>query len=339
MGEENKKNMKQISIIALLMMVCCAVQAQYRTDTLGDGYECRTVLQADDYDGKVVCTVIRKMCASPSHKAMVYVHGYNDYFFQSELGDSAIAHGYNFYAVDLRKYGRSLLPHQDAFFCKKMSEYFPDIDTTIAIAKAEGNDTIVLMGHSTGGLSTSLYLNSKYGHVGDVNALVLNSPFLDWNMSKMMEKFIIPVVGTVCYPFKRMKTYGESKEPSGYAKSLHKKYLGEWDFDTSLKMDKGHTKRMGWVNAISKGQRKLRRHSNISCPILVMSSDTSIMETDQWQEGYKRADIVLDVNDIERYGKKLGNNVTYVQIAGGKHDLILSEKDARDKAYKTIFRE
>ena len=50
------------------------------------------------------------------------------------------------------------------------------------------------------------------------------------------------------------------------------------------------------------------------------------------------ADIVLDVEDIQEYGKQLGPNVTYKAIHNGIHDLILSGQPARDEAYQTIFR-
>lgn len=71
------------------------------------------------------------------------------------------AHGYNFYAMDLRKYGRSILPNQTPFYCKSLTEYFADIDTALATIRSEGNKKILLMAHSTGGLITPLYLESK----------------------------------------------------------------------------------------------------------------------------------------------------------------------------------
>ena len=115
----------------------------------------------DDYEGEVVCTLVKRTTDNNTHDAILYVHGYNDYFFQRELGDSVNARGYNFYALDLRKYGRSLRPHQDAFFCKDLGEYFADIDTALATIRSEGNERIWLMGHSTGGLITSYYLHER----------------------------------------------------------------------------------------------------------------------------------------------------------------------------------
>ena len=68
-----------------------------------------------------------------------------------------------------------------------------------------------------------------------------------------------------------------------------------------------------------------------------MSSDKSIPETKEWNELYHTSDIVLDVNDIQKYGKKLGNNVTCKIIPGGKHDLILSKEPVRKQTYQVMF--
>ena len=85
-------------------------------DILKDGYEMRYVNQKDDYTGKVRRTNIRKKSASDSSKtAVLYVHGFNDYFFQKEMGDLFVDSCFNFYAVDLRKYGRSYLKDQRRF--------------------------------------------------------------------------------------------------------------------------------------------------------------------------------------------------------------------------------
>ena len=142
----------------LFILLALAARAQYVPDVLGDGYARRTFRMADDKEGKVVCTLVRKARADSVRQAVLYLHGYNDYFFQKELGDSLNAYGYNFYALDLRKYGRSMRPHQDPFFCESLSEYFADVDTALATIRAEGNERVFLMAHSTGGLIASYYL-------------------------------------------------------------------------------------------------------------------------------------------------------------------------------------
>lgn len=322
--------------IGLSILLGIKANAEYHDDVLGNGYRCNIIHQPDDYDGAVVCAIVQKPTLPNVKRAIIYTHGYNDYFFQSALGDSANAHGYNFYALDLRKYGRSSLPNQDPFFCKKMDEYFADIDTTIAIAKAEGNEQIFLLGHSTGGLCFSLYLNERRENA-HVDGLILNSPFLDWNLGKVAESIGIPCLSFMGSMFKKMKAQGASGTVGGYSQSILKEYHGEWDFSKEWVKIYGHPKRAGWIRAIHHGQKKVQKGMKIQQPILLMSSDKSVEATDQWNEAYHRADVILNVDEIQKFGAKLGPKVTPCIIKDGKHDLLLSEKAVRDEVYRTIF--
>lgn len=317
-----------------LLVLASGIWAQYVPDVLGGDYERRTFQMPDDYEGKVVCTLVRKPLREGTRQAVLYIHGYNDYFFQKQLGDSVVSHGYNFYAMDLRKYGRSILPNQNPFFCKSLTEYFADLDTALATIRAEGNDRILLMAHSTGGLITPYYLDSKKGAL-PVEGLILNSPFLDWNFGWVMEKVVIPVVAFIGKYFPNLTVQG--KGDPNYAYSLLKQYKGEWEFDTAWKMIDGHPKKAGWIYAIQEGQRRVREGLDLACPVLVMSSDKSYPESKTWHNEYLVSDIVLDVEDIQKYGTRLGRFVTRDTIADGIHDLILSEKPYRDQAYSRVF--
>ncbi len=319
-----------------LIFFAANLLAQYAPDVLGDSYLYRTIRMPNDYSGKVVCTLVKKPQLANVKQAVLYIHGYNDYFFQKQLGDSVNAHGYNFYALDLRKYGRSILPGQDPFFCKSMKEYFADIDTALAIMKIEGNSKIFLMGHSTGGLLTPYYLQCKKGKL-PVDGLMLNSPFLDWNMSPKMEKFFIPIVSFIGWLFPNLTIMKGSNAVGCYAQSLLKQYKGEWNFNPNWKMPKGHPIKAGWIHAITSAQRSLHKGGKINCPILVLSSTRSFPETNTWNEEYHNCDIVLDMHDIQNYGAKLGNYVTRYTIPNGIHDLILSKETARRQVYYTYF--
>ena len=135
--------MKKFVILSLLF--CwgwMALSAQWQPDVLGDGYEMRYVEQPDDYSGKVRCTIVRKLSKCGLKRAVLYVHGFNDYFFQSEMGDRFVDSCYNFYAVDLRKYGRSIIEGQKLFQVRDMREYFADIDSSLAQIKRDGNTEI-----------------------------------------------------------------------------------------------------------------------------------------------------------------------------------------------------
>lgn len=325
---------RKLFLACSLIFLTVSLYAQYTPDILGDGYLRRTFQMPDDYEGKVVCTLVKKPQLTDVKQAVLYIHGYNDYFFQKQLGDSVNAHGYNFYAMDLRKYGRSILPNQDPFFCKSLTEYFADIDTALATIRSEGNEKILLMAHSTGGLITPLYLNSKKDNL-PVSGLILNSPFLDWNFGWFMEKIAIPAVAFIGRIFPNLTVQGEGD--ASYAHSLLKQFKGEWEYDTNWKMINGHPKKAGWIKAIQDGQQLARKGLQLDCPVLVMSSDKSFPETKEWHEEYLSSDIVLNVHDIQKYAPELGNQVSRDTIAGGMHDLILSEKKARDYTYQVVF--
>ena len=304
----------------------------WQPDILGDGYEMRYVHQPDDYSGAVRSTIIRKQSPCGGSRGVLYVHGFNDYFFQSEMGDRFVDSCFNFYAVDLRKYGRSIMPGQKMFQARAMDEYFPDIDSALVQMRRDGIDEVVLMGHSTGGLTTSLFMNASPDTI--IKALILNSPFLDWNLSPFLEKAAIPVVDVAGAIFPNIKiSQGKSRE---YSESLLKKYGGEWDYNTSWKLEESPDVDAGWIRAIEEGQEKLHKDSHIGVPVLLLHSDSSYVSGDNPQKA-DRADAVLDVADISKYGKLLGGSVTEVTVDGGLHDLALSRKEVRDSMYVIIF--
>lgn len=320
-----------VLFVFLFSLVHCAFS--WTRDRFLDGYEETTIVMPDDYSGKVVCTLVRKTAKCESDFGVLYVHGYNDYFFNAEMGEIFADSCYNFYAVDLRKYGRSLTAGQEPYQCRKVSEYFPDIDSAVVRMAAEGIDKIILMGHSTGGLIVASYMNDR--PESEINAVILNSPFLDWNMSGFVRKIGIPVVTWIGGWWPGLKiSQGKS---TAYAESLLKDYHGEWQYDTNLKTIYPRKVSAGWVRAITKAQEALRKQSDIKCPVLLMRSDKSVYG-DSWNEDFQHGDGVLNVEHISEYGLKLGPDVTEDVVAGGLHDLALSEHSIRAKFYADIFR-
>jgi Lysophospholipase len=248
--------MKQFFLtIALVLVNAVSILGQYKADTLGNDFACRTFKMENDYEGEVISTLIKKVsCHDSSEIAFLYVHGYNDYFFQKQMADKIDSVGYNFYAVDLRKYGRSLNNQwQYPFNVRSLDEYFSDIDSAITIIRNEGNRKIILMGHSTGGLITSLYVDANKNNL-KVDALILNSPFLDMNLGWFKEKILIPIVSFLGRWFPNMKIpQGNS---SAYAESLLRKHKGEWEYNTEWKQEVSPAVTAGWIRAIHKGQKR-----------------------------------------------------------------------------------
>ena len=56
---------------------------EYRQDVLGTGYECADLEFPADYEGQVIATLVRKKSKQPTSKAVLYIHGFIDYFFQT----------------------------------------------------------------------------------------------------------------------------------------------------------------------------------------------------------------------------------------------------------------
>ncbi len=81
------------------------------------------------------------------------LHGFADYFFQTLAADFWVDRGYDFYALDLRKCGRSIRPHQTPNFVTDLASYFEEIDEAMRLVRdRDGHPHVVLTAHSTGGL-------------------------------------------------------------------------------------------------------------------------------------------------------------------------------------------
>lgn len=307
----------------------------WEQDDLGDNYFNKEIWFPDDYSGKVKATVVKQTCNFQTRKAVLYVHGYNDYFFQKELGDKFVNNGYNFYAIDLRKYGRSLMSGQTPFEVRDLKEYFADINAAIDIILEDGNSAIVLMGHSTGGLITSYYLAETNYKRFPIRALILNSPFMDMNLDCVTEDYLLPFI-KVCarvIPDISIKQGGGNM----YARTLLDCYEGEWNYNLQWKFEWPQAVSAGWLNAISQAQDRLHRGADIDIPILLMHSDRSFNEQVVTISDAMCSDIVLDVKEISIYGKRLGSDITEFIVKNGMHDLFLSSIPVRYSLYSHVF--
>lgn len=321
-----------LTLCAVLYITFHGFAQSWQRDPLLPGYEALRIEQPDDYHGQVIATLVRKLDKCRNDRAILYVHGYNDYFFQEHMGNEFVDSCWNFYALDLRKYGRSLQPGQQPYEVRNVDEYFADLDTAISIIRRQGIDNIILMGHSTGGLITARYMQSV--HPAAVKGLILNSPFLDWNMGGFMRRVAIPMVSCLGKHFPDIRiSQGDS---DAYASSLLASKHGEWTFDTTLKTVHPGKGTAGWIRAISEAQNRLLKGPRILVPILLMHSDKSIHGS-QWTPAHNTGDAVLDVDDIARRGCQLGPDVREVTIADGLHDLMLSSLPVRRRAFDSIF--
>ena len=290
-----------------------------------------TIDLKNDYEGKVVSTLISSKRNTGKRKSVLYVHGYVDYFFHPHLAEEFNDNEFDFFAIDLRKYGRSILPHQHMNYCKDLEEYFEEISLALELIH-QNNSKIYLMGHSTGGLIVSNYMNDG-ANKGMVEGLILNSPFFDFNQSTL-EKKVSYIVSSLMSSFSTFSSIKGALLPVN-AQSLHKDFFGEWDFNRNWKPIEGLPTYFKWILAIRKGQRKLKK-SNIQVPVLLLHSSSS-KKLKEYTEEAKENDIVLNIADMKLVGPKLGANVQLIGIKEGVHDLFLSKKEVRTSAFREMF--
>ena len=132
-----------------------------------------------------MATLVRRGDAAGGGHAVLALHGYTDYFFNTELADHFADHGFTFYALDLHKCGRSRQQGQTPHFTTNLASYDAELDRALELiaADAGGGDPlrVCVYGHSAGGLVATLWLDRlrQRGAGERIGGLVLNSPFFD----------------------------------------------------------------------------------------------------------------------------------------------------------------
>lgn len=306
---------------------------EFETDVLGAPYTVETIDLPDDDEGPVHATLVRRGASTQTRRAVLHVHGFADYFFQAEYAEWWNERGYDFYAIDLRKYGRSIRDHQTPNYVANIRDYFAELDEAWSrVAERDGHDHVVLSAHSTGGLTVPLWANERQ-HT--ISAMVLNSPWFD-----MQGPLWFRTVGT-----RLIKEVG-ARQPkrliprnvSGfYTRSLHKDLEGEWEFNLDWKPLKSWPVYAGWLAAIRSAHAELHRGLDIDCPILVLTSGRTAYPSEMTEDVHT-SDIVLEVRQIRRWSPALGRHVSVVSIDGARHDVTLSREPVRKRVYDELDR-
>jgi len=319
-----------------------AVQAEWTDDVL-PGYRQHTLALGTDPDGEgeLFATLVRTTDSIPSSSVVLAVHGYTDYFFNTELADHFAARGWRFYGLDSRRCGRSWREGQTPHFTTDLTQYDRELEGALAIIGAENPAARVLVyGHSTGGLVVSLWLD-RVRCRGDTAALkiaglVLNSPFLDLNGPAILRtRATSTAIGAASRVRATRVVRGAGS--GGYGLTLHRAYHGEFDYNLTWKPIGGFPITVGWIHAIRRGQARLHRGLDVGVPNLVLRSDHSVAETAETQL-LQRGDAVLNVAHIARWAGCLGNRTTSVPVVDAKHDVFLSLSEPRAAAYAELDR-
>jgi alpha-beta hydrolase superfamily lysophospholipase len=308
--------------------------SSYRADDL-TGFEARTTSLPREDDGELVATLVRPISERKRvGPAVLYVHGYCDYFFQSFVSDAFVAAGFSFYALDLRRHGRSLRPGNRQNFMKSIDEWFAEMTWALEAIRDEQGGPVLVLAHSTGCLLATLY--AKRGPRRDlIQGLILNSPFLEFAVGPLARAGL-PALSELGKRVPRLRlpvALGHT-----YGRTLHRSEGGEWDYDLEKKPLSGFPIWAGWMRAIALAQTEARAGLNLGQPILLMHSARSYPPGGPLCLEAGRADAVLNVEHMREYGPGLGSHVELVAFEGGKHDLFLSAKEVRSAVMETAVR-
>lgn len=312
------------------------MRPEQTVDVLGAPWVSETIGLPPDEEGPVVATLVSRPAPNPTGRAVLHVHGFADYFFHTEYAEWWLARGFDFYALDLRKYGRSIRPHQTPTYVTDLHDYFAELDLAWwRITERDRRSAVVLSGHSTGGLVTPLWAHHR--QPTGLAGVVLNSPWLDLQGAPWLRT---AAAGRVLDNLGRRQPRRElTREVSGvYGRSLHRDHGGEWDYDLTWKPLESFPVRFGWLRAIRQGHAEVHAGLSVLAPTLVLSSASTHLTTDPDDDDVHSHDIVLDVPQIRRWSASLGPHVTYVAVDGARHDVVLSRPDVRAQVYDELER-
>jgi alpha-beta hydrolase superfamily lysophospholipase len=335
--------------------------AQWQPDILGDGFEA-CAFEVEDPDGVArTATLVRHapraaagsgpallpravskaegpLPAGPRPaRAVLFLHGWSDYFFNKELAEFWTGSGFHFFALDLHNHGRSLRPDTHGGYVADLADYDAEITRAVGIIgslrqEGEAPPALTLMGHSTGGLIAALWTSR---HPGIASQLVLNSPWLEMHGSPAVRRATRTLLGPLAWL--RPESVIRLPERGFYWRSISSSAEGEWALNDEFRPPQAFPVRAGWLSAVLAGQALVARGLKLEIPVLVLISGASANGM-VWKESMRSTDAVLDVNTIALRSLSLGRTVTLERIDGALHDVFLSAPQVRKDAYARLAR-
>jgi alpha-beta hydrolase superfamily lysophospholipase len=276
------------------------------------------------YEDNSECTFFYKTLKKNT-KSVIWVHGFNDYFFHFHISNILLDKGYNFFSISLRNYRND----ENLFYTNDLSEYIIDIEQLIEyILNNYYSEKIILYGHSMGGLISAIFCKES-SHKEKISGVILNSPFFSFNQSiaeNFFMNYLVYYLG-IMYPKFQIR-YLDFQQKNSNSLEIFKRFY----FESKYKLMHIPIIYAGWITTIIYYHSIVQNNFiDLTIPILVFHSDKSIEEN---KEGV--GDSVLNVNDIKKYSKNLGNNVKLVEIKDAVHDVFCSEKEPLSMAIQEL---
>ena len=168
------------------------------------------------------------------------------------------------------------------------------------MSRPSARDPSSCSGHSTGGLTLSLWAARNHGRAA---GLVLNSPWLEFQGSRVAREALTPVI-----------SWGAKVNPMGplpnvdlgfYARSISSELDGEWEYFHEWRPDRGFAVLPAWLTGVLAGHATVAAGIDVGAPVLTLLSARSTLQP-RWDEAMLSSDIVLVVDEIAQRALKLG---------------------------------
>ncbi|MEE6273969.1 alpha/beta hydrolase [Georgenia sp. MJ206] len=294
------------------------------TDVLGEPWVARELpLRPSDAYGAAPRAVLVHQRERVSRRAVLYLHGFTDYFFQAAHAQRWVDAGTDFYALDMRLSGRAIGDHPRPSDVRDLADLDEELAAALEVVRGDGHDQVVLLGHSTGGLVAAGW---AVRHPGTVDAIVLNSPWLELNSGWFERVVATPAIHVLARWLPSMPV---GRLDPGYGRFLHRTTGGEWEYELAWKPIAGFPARAAFISSVRRAQAAVARGIDVGAPVLLCCSDRSGPPKHPSAEELERADCVLDVAHMLARGPLLGEDVTILTVPGAVHDLALSRPEAR----------
>ena len=273
---------------------------------------------------------------------MLLVHGFTDYFFNTELADHFAARGFAFYALDLHKCGRSWREGQTPHFTTDLARYDAELERAldvIAAAHRRGEGAGVrAFRRRTDRLAVAGPAAAPRRHRAGVASPAWCSTARGWICRA--RRSCAPRDGAAIGAVSRLRKKRVVRPPTegGYGTTLHRDYGGEFDYDLTWKPIGGFPVTFGWIHAIRRGAGPAAPRARRRCaePDPAVGPQRARGHRPRQVDEIQRGDAVLDVKQIARWAGCIGNRTTIVPIADAKHDVFLSVPEPRQAAYREL---
>ena len=309
-----------------------STQLTWMPDILGPGFSSVHLDLGPDPDGEgtAFATLVAYGVDEPGfaqRPALLWIHGMTDYFFSAHVARHYHELGYAFYAVDLRKCGRSRQEGQTWHYVSDLRYYFADLNFALEMLP---NQQVIPIAHSTGGLIAALWLDAHRPE--KVSGLILNGPWLDMmSVPRPIYRALVPIINVVGKRWPKLPF--PSSGNTAYGESIHRDHHGEWDFDTTLKPLGGFPKYMGWLRAIVNGFAHLHSGTvNVGVPYLTVCSTRSKLGT-CYSDALNYVDAIVDVNQTIKWAPTLGDECTLRPVSGARHEAFSSVEPVRNRVF------